>query len=96
MKKITLALIATLLFVLTLTAQSPEKLKAEKYLSTQGELTFTFHLDDASQLEELTQNMSLVHFDPSTGTVKAWANRNQFRATESPDLNLGFFIFRCV
>ena len=82
MKKITLALTATLLFVLNVTAQSLEKLKAEKYLSTQGELTFTFEIENIGELMFMTQEMSLVHYDPDTKTVKAWANEAQFRQFE--------------
>lgn len=82
MKKITLALTVVLFLVLNLSAQSPEKLKAEKYLSKQGELTFTFEIDNIGELMFMTQEMSLVNYDPNTKTVKAWANEVQFRQFE--------------
>ncbi|WP_111683128.1 M14 family zinc carboxypeptidase [Winogradskyella tangerina] len=83
MKKITLTLTALLLCLLTLGAQNSEKQKAENYLDKQGELTFTFQISDANTLKSLENRLSIVHYDPSTNTVKAWANEDQFRDFES-------------
>ena len=86
MKKITLTLIAILLFVFTAYAQNTEKQKAENYLNTKGELTFTFQVENDIDVEALTQDMSLVNYNPSTKTVKAWANTTQFRQFESQNI----------
>ncbi|WP_323787372.1 M14 family zinc carboxypeptidase [Psychroserpens sp.] len=93
MKKITLTLAALLLFllnvnsqILQIEAQDLEKEKAEKYITTKGELTFTFQIERAEDLEILTRNMSLVNYDSSTKTVKAWANETQFRQFETKNI----------
>ncbi|MFC0603352.1 M14 family zinc carboxypeptidase [Winogradskyella pulchriflava] len=83
MKKVILALAAIILFICSINAQDLEKQKAENYLSQQGELIFTFKIEDPSQLESFTQNISLVNFDRDTKTVKAWANETQFRHFET-------------
>ena len=83
MKKITLALTATLLFLFTINAQNAEKIKAENYIETKGELTFTFQITDVANLKSFENNLSIVHFDTNTNTVKAWANEEQFRLFEA-------------
>jgi len=82
MKKITLTLALILTTIINLNAQDSEKQKAEKYISTQGELTFTFQVDNHNDVEEHTKDLSLVNYDPNTKTVIAWANEKQFRAFE--------------
>lgn len=88
MKKITLTLTALFFCLLNVNAQLSEKEKAENYLSKQGELTFTFQIEDGSRLKSLTRNISLINFDETTNTVKAWANEAQFRAFEA--LNISY------
>ncbi len=88
MKKITLTLTAVVLCLMTLGAQVSEKQKAEKYLQTQGELTFTFEISDPVVLKNLENTLSIVHYDPNTNTVKAWANEGQFRQFET--LNISY------
>ncbi|WP_456438100.1 M14 family zinc carboxypeptidase [Psychroserpens sp.] len=90
MKKITLTLVALLMLLHNVNAQNLEsstqnleKEKVEKYLSSKGELTFTFQLERDSDLELLTKDMSLINYDPVTKTVKAWANSAQFRRFEN-------------
>ncbi|WP_299112134.1 M14 family zinc carboxypeptidase [uncultured Winogradskyella sp.] len=83
MKKITLTLTATLLFLFSINAQNTEKLKAENYIETKGELTFTFQVSNSNSLKNFGKNLSIVHYDPSTNTVKAWANEAQFRKFEA-------------
>ena len=97
MKKITLTLTALLLLLLNVNAQNLEiesqeleKEKAEKYISEKGELTFTFQIERDSDLESLTKDMSLINYDPVTKTVKAWANKAQFRRFE--DKSIPFII----
>ncbi len=86
MKKITLTLTALFMLLLNVNAQITEKEKAEEYLATKGELTFTFQVTNDSDIEMLTQNMSLVNYDASTKTVKAWANKAQFRNFETQNI----------
>ncbi|GAB4154147.1 MAG: hypothetical protein Tsb0033_01730 [Winogradskyella sp.] len=88
MKKITLALTATLLFLASINAQNLEKIKADDYIETKGELTFTFQISDNSSLKSFEKLFSIVHYDSSTNTVKAWANKDQFRQFET--LNIPF------
>ena len=90
MKKITLTLVALMMLLLHVNAQNLEsnsqdleKEKAEKYLLSKGELTFTFQIERDSDLELLTNDMSLINYDPVTKTVKAWANKIQFRKFET-------------
>lgn len=86
MKRITLTLTALFVLLLNVNAQNPEKEKAENYLATQGELTFTFQIERDGDLELLTKDMSLINYDPTTKTVKAWANEAQFRRFENRDI----------
>ncbi|WP_052461215.1 M14 family zinc carboxypeptidase [Psychroserpens mesophilus] len=91
MKRITITLTAMFLLLLHVNAQnseskSVEKEKAEQYLSTQGELTFTFQVESDSDVELLTRDMSLIHYDSTTKTVKAWANEEQFRSFETTNI----------
>ncbi len=86
MNKITLTLAAILLFLFTANAQDSENQKAEKFLNTKGELTFTFQVNNNMDVERLTQNMSLVNYNPNTKTVKAWANTAQFRQFETLEI----------
>ena len=91
MKKITLTLAALFVLLCHVHAQhsegkSLEKEKAETYLLKQGEITFTFQIENDSDLERLTRDMSLVNYDPTTKTVKAWANEAQFRSFENTNI----------
>lgn len=88
MKKITLTLSAFFVLLCNVYAQNSEKEKAEKYLTSKGEITFTFQIERDSDLERLTHDMSLVNYDPATKTVKAWANTAQFRRFE--DMNIAY------
>jgi hypothetical protein len=87
MKKVILCLTAILLCLLSTYAQQTEQEKAENLLATQGELTFIFNIENENQLELFTNNLSIVHFDPKTNTVKAWANTEQFRLFEEKNID---------
>jgi len=88
MRKITLLLVA-IVCSLTISAQKQTNLeKANALLETQGELTFTFQVENNEDVEQYTRNLSLVNYDPATKTVKAWANEKQFRRFQ--DLNITF------
>ena len=71
-------------------AQNPEKRKAEKYIATQGELTFTFQVNNHNDVELFSNDLSIVNYDSSTMTIKAWANERQFRNFES--LNIPYIV----
>ncbi|WP_412987577.1 M14 family zinc carboxypeptidase [Pontimicrobium sp. IMCC45349] len=88
MRKITLLLVA-IVCSLTISAQKQTNLeRANALLETQGELTFTFQVENNEDVEQYTRNLSLVNYDPATKTVKAWANEKQFRRFQ--DLNITF------
>ncbi|WP_160318802.1 M14 family zinc carboxypeptidase [Lacinutrix algicola] len=72
---IVLSLITSMSF-----GQSTNEQKAEKYISKKGELTFTFKVDNTTDIENITKNLSIVNFDSKTNTIKVWANEKQFRA----------------
>jgi hypothetical protein len=63
-------------------AQTSDKERAENFLNTKGELTFTFQVEDANQIPDYTKNLSLINYNPATKTVIAWANEEQFRKFE--------------
>ena len=77
-----------LVLICNVTAQhsKKEQYKANYYLETQGELTFKFQIQDETQLDQMTSDMSLVHYDPRTKTVKAWAIEKQFRRFEAKNI----------
>ena len=75
------------LFACSLTqAQTSEKQKANHYLKEKGELTFTFQVNNHSDVELYSKNFSIVNYDPNTQTVIAWANEKQFRSFESKNI----------
>ncbi|WP_452220932.1 M14 family zinc carboxypeptidase [Lacinutrix salivirga] len=82
MKKITFNLFALLFSVVFLHSQDLSKVKAEKYIETKGELTFTFKVKNHEDIERFTRELSIVNYVPETKTVKAWANEKQFRLFE--------------
>jgi hypothetical protein len=82
MKKITITLSVILLFLVTINAQNLEKIKAENYIETKGELTFTFQMSTTG-LKDFENKLSIVHYDPDSNIVKAWANEEQFRFFEA-------------
>ena len=88
MKKIMLLSILLNLGVFYSFAQISHKERAEKYLESKGELTFTFQVESNVDVANFTKNLSLVNYNKNTKTVTAWANRNQFRAFEA--LNIAY------
>ncbi|WP_339633972.1 M14 family zinc carboxypeptidase [Bizionia echini] len=67
-------------------AQTSEKQKANHYLKEKGELTFTFQVNNHSDVELYSKNFSIVNYNPNTQTVIAWANEKQFRSFESKNI----------
>jgi hypothetical protein len=90
MKKITFLFGMLFLLAFQIYSQNPNKIKAEKYLSVKGELTFTFKVKNKAEIETFTKNLSIVNYNPKTNKVLAWANEKQFRDFES--LNIPFEI----
>ena len=86
MKKAYLTLALILTTIINVNAQNSEKQKADNYLSTQGELTFTFQVNNHKEIESFSSDLSIVNFDPSTNTVIAWANERQFRIFEAKNI----------
>jgi hypothetical protein len=83
MKKITYLSLVVILITQFTFSQNTEKEKAEKYIATKGELTFTFKVNNTSELENYSKNLSIINYDPKTKTVIAWANEQEFRIFES-------------
>ena len=91
MNKFTYVIILLLLTCFSINAQIniqnlSNKEKAEKYLSTKGELTFSFKVENTREIEYYTKDLSIVNFDSKTNTVVAWANENQFRVFEAKNI----------
>ncbi|MDB9960591.1 M14 family zinc carboxypeptidase [Oceanihabitans sp.] len=86
MKKITLILMLFIGALANLNAQQTEKQKAEKYISTQGELTFTFQVNNQKEIESYSNDFSIVNYNHQTKTLIAWANEEQFRKFEEKNI----------
>ena len=86
MKKITLILSLILASVVSINAQNAEKLKAESYIETKGELTFTFQVNEHKDVELYANDFSIVNYNPQTKTLIAWANEKQFRKFEEKNI----------
>lgn len=52
--------------------------QAQKFIDTKGEVTFTFKIKDIGELNVLSNELSIVNYDPLSKTVKVWANKKQF------------------
>mgnify|MGYP007103416796 CR=1 FL=1 len=72
--------------IINVNAQNTEKQKADNYLSTQGELTFTFQVNNHNEVDLYSRDFSIVNYTPNTKTVIAWANERQFRIFETKNL----------
>ncbi len=77
--KIQITLFVLLFASSIMQAQVNASRQADQYLSQKGEVTFSFKINDVSELETMTSEMSILNYDPNTRTVYAWANTEQFR-----------------
>ncbi|MFD2562814.1 M14 family zinc carboxypeptidase [Aquimarina rubra] len=77
-KKLTLALWVCMILGTSLFAQQTQKERATEYLNLKGEVIFDIVINSPSQLQSLTQELSIVHYDEATGIVKLMANQAQF------------------
>ena len=68
-------------------AQTSDQQKAQNYISSKGELTFSFQVNDPSELKQITSEMSIVNFNPETNMVKVWANAEEFQKFQSYGIN---------
>ena len=80
MKKITLSLLIVMCAVFSLTAQNSNKIEAENYLNTKGEVCFTFKANSSEQFKEISRFLSFGHghVDKNDLTVEAYANKKTF------------------
>ncbi len=62
----------------TLFAQKSNKELANEYLEIKGEAIFSFVIQNTSELSTITKELSIVHYDEITKTVKVMATKNQF------------------
>ncbi|MFD2541753.1 M14 family zinc carboxypeptidase [Lacinutrix gracilariae] len=86
MKKITLLLVLILATFTSVNAQNTEKQKADHYISKQGELTFSFQVNNTREIELYSKDFSIINYNPETNTLIAWANEEQFRAFEAKNI----------
>ncbi len=63
---------------ITLSAQQKEKQLANEYLNIKGEVIFSFKIQSKSELSTITKEVSIVHYDEATKTVKVMATKDQF------------------
>ncbi|WP_298544758.1 M14 family zinc carboxypeptidase [uncultured Aquimarina sp.] len=77
-KKLTLALWVCMILGTSLFAQQTQKERAIEYLNLKGEVIFDIVINSPAQLQSLTQELSIVHYDEATGIVKLMANQTQF------------------
>ncbi len=77
--RLSLTLLTLVVSFSSIFAQVNDLQRAEMYLEQKEEVNFSFVINDISELQELTSQMSILNYDPSTKTVYAWANTKQFR-----------------
>ncbi|RSK40437.1 M14 family zinc carboxypeptidase [Mangrovimonas spongiae] len=79
MKKVTLVIIL-LVSTFSTFSQNLQLEKANEYLQNRHELNFTFQVNSHQEIDTYTKHLSILNFDPTTNTVYAWANTEQFSA----------------
>ncbi|WP_108869216.1 M14 family zinc carboxypeptidase [Aquimarina aquimarini] len=79
MKKSTIfMLVISCIISISLYAQKSNKELAKEYLNLKGEVIFDFTITQKSQLNLISKELAIVHYDENTNTVKVMANKNQF------------------
>ncbi|MGY0392708.1 M14 family zinc carboxypeptidase [Bizionia sp. KMM 8389] len=68
-------------------AQTDAQGLANRYLNDKGEVTFSFQINNTTELDALTSKVSILNYNPDTRTVYAWANTTQFREFERTNRN---------
>ena len=67
-------------------SQRDSNSQAEAYLKQKGEVNFSFQINNVSEIELWSSQLSILNFDPSTNTLYAWANTQQFRNFQSRNI----------
>ena len=85
MNKTTYATVLLLLTCFSINAQINThnlsyKQKANHYLTTKGELYFTFKVNDHKDIDQYSKEFTVLDYDPYTKTVEAWANKKEFES----------------
>ncbi|WP_103068178.1 M14 family zinc carboxypeptidase [Aquimarina sediminis] len=75
---IMLMLLVSCTISISLSAQKSHKELANEYLNTKGEVIFDFTIKNKSELNTITKELAIVHFDEKTNIVKVMANKSQF------------------
>ena len=88
--KTKLTLVIFLFSISIVFSQSNSRIKAEEYLSQKGEVNFSFKVQDVSEIDNWTSQLSILNYDPRTKTVYAWANTQQFRNFQQS--NIEYFV----
>ncbi|WP_452219222.1 M14 family zinc carboxypeptidase [Lacinutrix undariae] len=88
MEKTTLISAIFLLISFSISAQLTHLQKAQNYITNKGEVTFSFHVENSSELIEMTQNMSIINYDSETNTVKVWTNESEFNQFQTLGIDI--------
>jgi len=62
----------------SLFAQKTPQEQAIEYLNLKGEVIFDITIQTPSQIQSLTKELSIVHYDQGSGILKVMANQSQF------------------
>ncbi|GAA4278745.1 hypothetical protein GCM10022259_34700 [Aquimarina mytili] len=62
----------------SLTYAQNNKDLANTYLNLKGEVIFSFVINNISELTTITKELSIIHYDEVTKSVKVMANKNQY------------------
>src|SRR5690606_5243303 len=52
--------------------------RAQHYIQLKGELTFSFQIGNPSDIEQFSNALSILNYNPQTGELIVWANAEQF------------------
>ncbi|MDT0557892.1 fibronectin type III domain-containing protein [Ichthyenterobacterium sp. W332] len=83
--RITFAILVLFMFN-SVIAQNTSLSQAIEYINNKGEVTFSFKVSGREALGPISHQMSIVNFDPTTNTVKVWANEQQFEQFLEQDI----------
>ena len=85
MKRTTIMLVVLLLTCFSISAQIntqkfSNKQKADHYLTSKGELYFSFKVGDHKEIDQYSKGITIIDYDPLTKKVEAWANKKEFES----------------
>jgi len=88
MKKLILSILMVFYTIgTTLYAQKSNTQLAQEYLDLKGEVIFDFFVSSTSELPGISKELSIVHYDENTKTVKVMANAAQFASFLQKDIS---------